>query len=52
MTDSNLNLNILGEIRYLGIPDIIDYKLNGMNQKFKTTDLIWRTELRIINRFG
>ena len=28
MTDWKLNLNIkLGEIRYLGVPDIIDYKL-------------------------
>ena len=28
MTDQNLNLNInLGEIRYLEVPDIIDYKL-------------------------
>ena len=28
MTDLKLNLNIkLGEIRYLGVPDIIDYKL-------------------------
>ena len=27
-TDEKLNLNIkLGEIRYLGVPDIIDYKL-------------------------
>ena len=28
MTDQKLNLNInLCEIRYLGVPDIIDYKL-------------------------
>ena len=28
MTDQTLNLNInLGEIRYLEVPDIIDYKL-------------------------
>ena len=28
MTDQKLNLNInLGEIRYLEVPDIIDYKL-------------------------
>ena len=29
MTDQilNLNMNLLGEIRYLGVPEIIDYKL-------------------------
>ena len=28
MADQKLNLNInLGEIRYFGVPDIIDYKL-------------------------
>ena len=28
MTDQKLNLNMnLGEIRYLGVPDIINYKL-------------------------
>ena len=32
----NLNI-ILGEIRYLGVPDITDYKLEFITQKFKAT---------------
>ena len=40
MTDQKLNLNInLGEIRYLEVPEIIDYKM-FMTQKFKTTNPI------------
>ena len=36
MTDKKLNLNInLGEIRYLGVSDITDYKLEFITQKLK-----------------
>ena len=48
MADQKLNLNInLGEIQYMGtiVPDIIDYKLEFIIQKFQTTDLIWRTKI-------
>ena len=37
MMDQKLNKNInLGETRYLGVPDITDYKLKFITQKFKT----------------
>ena len=53
MADQKLNLNInLGEIRYLQVPDITDYKLDLITKKFKTMDPIWRTEIIKINRFG
>ena len=53
MAGQKLNLNItLGEIRYLEVPDITDYKLVFITQKFKTMDPIWRTEVIKINRFG
>ena len=53
MADEKLNFNInLGEIRYLGVFDITDDRLEFITQKFKTTDSIWRTEIIIINRFG
>ena len=53
MAEQKLNLNInLGEIRYLEIPDITDYILEFITQKFKTMDPIWRTEIIKINRFG
>ena len=40
----NLNIN-LDEIRYLGVTDITDYKLEFITEKFKTMDPIWRTEI-------
>ena len=47
--DQKLNLNInLDEIWYLGVPGIINYKLEFINQKFKTMDPIWWTEIIII----
>ena len=53
MADQKLNFNMnLGEIRYLEVPDITDYKLVFMTQKLKTMDPIWRTEVIKINRFG
>ena len=53
MADQKLNFNInLGEIRYLGVPDITDYKLVFITQRFKTMDPISRTEIIKINRFG
>ena len=52
MADHKLNLNInLGEIRYLGVPDITDYKLEFITQKFKTMDSIRGTKVININRF-
>ena len=40
MTDQKLNLNInIGEIWYLGVPDIINFKLI-YHSEFKTTDPI------------
>ena len=52
MVDRQFNLNInLGEIRYLGVPDITDYKLEFITQKFKTTGRIWWTEIIKKNRF-
>ena len=52
MADQKLNLNInLGKIRYLEVPDITDYKWGFITKKFKTMDLIWRTEVIEINRF-
>ena len=45
MADQKLNFNInLGEIRYLEVPDITDYKLVFITKKFKTMDPIWRTD--------
>ena len=53
MADQKLNLNKnLGEIGYLEVPDITDYKLVFITRKFKTMDPIWRTEIIKINRFG
>ena len=54
MVDQQLNLNInSSEIRYLGVPDIIDYRLEFVTQESETTDPIWRTQIIImINRFG
>ena len=53
MADQKLKLNInLGEIRYLGVPDITDYKLELITQKFKKIDPIWRTDIIETNRFG
>ena len=54
MTDQRLNLNInLGEIRYLRVPDITDYRSEFITPGLEATDLIWRTEITIIiNRFG
>ena len=52
MANQKLNLNInLGEIRYLEVPDVIDYKLEFITQKFKTMDLIW-PEIIKKNIFG
>ena len=52
MVGQKLNLNInLGEIRYLEVPDITDYKLMFITQEFKTMNPIWRTEIIKINRF-
>ena len=46
MADQQLNLNInLGEIRYSGVPDITDYKLEFITKKFKTMDPMWGTEI-------
>ena len=46
MADQKLNLNInLDEIRYLGVPNITNYKLGFITQKLKTIDLIRRTEI-------
>ena len=48
MADHKLNLNInLGEIQYMEamVPDITDYKLEFITQKFQTTDPIWRTKI-------
>ena len=49
MPDQKLNLNInLGEIQYMElVPDITDYELEFITQKFQTTDPIWRTEVII-----
>ena len=53
MADQRLNLNInLGEIWYLEVPDITDYKFVFITPKFKAIDPIWRTEIIKINRFG
>ena len=53
MADQKLSFNInLGEIRYLEVPDITDYKLVFITKKFKTMDPIWRAEKIKINRFG
>ena len=53
MADQKLNLNInLGEIRYLKVPDITDYKLELIIQKFKIMDSIWRIGIIKINKFG
>ena len=53
MADQKLNFNInSGEIRYLEVPDITDYKFVFITQKFKTMDPIWPTEIMKINRFG
>ena len=42
MADQQLNLNInMGEIRYLGVLDSTNYRLEFITQKLKTTDLIW-----------
>ena len=52
MTDWKLNLNInFGEIRYLGVSDITDCKLEFITQKFKTKNPILRTEIIKLNRF-
>ena len=52
MSDQKFNLNInLGEIRYLGVPEITDYKLQFLTKKFKTMDPIRRTKMIKINRF-
>ena len=47
MAHQKLNLNInLDEIQYIGlVPDITDYKLEFITQKFQTTDPIWRTKI-------
>ena len=48
MAEQILNLNInLGEIQYIWeqVPEITDYKLEFITQKFQTTDLIWRTKI-------
>ena len=46
MADQKLNLNVnLGEIQYLGIPDITDYKLELITKKFITMVPIWRTQI-------
>ena len=51
--DQRLNLNIhLCKIRCLGVPDITDYKLVFITHKFKTMNLMRRTEIIKINRFG
>ena len=34
------------------VPEIIDYKLEFMTQKFKTTDPIWRTDIIKKKIFG
>ena len=34
-----------GWIRYLRVPDITDYKLGFITQKFKIINPIWRTEI-------
>ena len=53
MADRKLNLCInLGEIRYLGVPDITDYKLDFITRKFKTMGPIWQTDIININIFG
>ena len=53
MAEQKLNLNInLRVIRYLRVPDITDYELEFITQKFRTTNPIWRTEIIKINRFG
>ena len=51
--DQKLNLNRnLGKIQYLEIPDITDYNLEFITEKFKTMDPVWRTEIIKINWFG
>ena len=48
MAEQKLNLNInLGEIQYIWeqVPEITDYKLEFITQKFQTTDPIWRTKI-------
>ena len=46
MANQQLNLNInLDEIRYLGVPNITDCRLELITQEFKITDAIWRTEI-------
>ena len=53
MTDQKLSSNInLGEIRYLGVSEITDYKLEFKVQKFKPENPIYRTEIIKINRIG
>ena len=53
MADQKLNLNInLYEIRFFGLPDITDYKLECINHKFKTMDPIRRTEMIKIDLDG
>ena len=48
MAEQILNLNMnLGEIQYIWeqVPEITDYKLEFITQKFQTTDPIWRTKI-------
>ena len=42
----------LGKIRYLGVLDITDFKLQFIVQKFKIIDPIWRTNGTIYYKFG
>ena len=45
MADQKLNLNVnLGEIRYLKVPDITNYKWELITKKLKNMDSIWRTK--------
>ena len=43
MGDQKLNLNKFSTWEL--VPDITDYKLEFITQKFQTTDLIWRTKI-------
>ena len=50
--EQKLNLNInLDEIWFLGIPNIINYRLEFINHKFKTPDPIWWTEIINNNKY-
>ena len=50
--EQKLNLNInLGEIWFLGIPNITNYRLEFINHKFKTPDPIWWTEIINNNKY-